>query len=209
MPRYQLLKSLTILSCGVLFGYLVTPLMISSKTESHQIDFSSQSPDYVLSKMNSFQVSAEYFDVRIKHEIISEEEEGVSVVKALVTARKDLPAGLHFKWNLGEHVYSNDHVSGLLPEIKANQTYEVLLSVKGFTKASKNYLSFIITGQVDSHKLTREVLSSSRPEDSFEYFVQEQHRLEQENLKQDQNGKPSIQSNTTLKNKFNLENIIK
>lgn len=213
MSNKSILNSICITLFGTFLGYGVTHMAMSSGP-SHSIDMASLAPNengHRITKLGSQQIYQDYFDVRIKHDSISETENGQSVVKAIVTAKKDLPAGLSFSWKLGENVTSNSpEMTGQLGAIKRGETQEVLLPVYGFTKYSKKFLSFIVSGKVDKHDLHKESLSSSRPEDSFEYVVQQAHQLEQEREQEEarkNNGK--VKTKSVRSKKFDPENIIK
>ena len=213
MSKQSILNSICITLFGTFLGYGVTHIAMSNN-QSHSLDMASLAPnenDHRITKLASQQIYQDYFDVRIKHDSISETENGQSTVKALVTAKKDLPAGLSFSWKLGENVTSNSpEISGQLAAIKRGETQEVLLPVYGFTKQSKRFLSFIVSGKVDKHDLHKESLSSSRPEDSFEYVVQQAHQLEQERAADEaskNNGK--VKTKSVRSKKFDPANIIK
>lgn len=213
MSKQFILNSICITLFGTFLGYGVTH-MAMSKGSSHSLDMASLAPKengHRITKLASQQIYQDYFDVRIKHDSISQTEEGQSVVKAIVTAKKDLPAGLLYSWKLGENVRAaSSEVSGQLAAIKRGESQEVLLPVYGFTKQSKRFLSFVISGKVDKHDLHKESLSSSRPEDSFEYVVQQAHQLEQERASEEaskNNGKAKTKS--VRSKKFDPENIIK
>ncbi len=213
MSKQFVLNSICVTLFGTFIGYGVTQMAMSSG-RSQSLDMASLAPvdsQRTMTKLASQQIYQDYFDVRIKHESISPTEDGPSILKAIISAKKDLPAGLMFKWNLGESVTSNSpDLSGTLGEIKRGESQEVFLSVYGFTKQSKKFLSFIVSGTVDQHQLQKESLSTSRPEDSFEYVVQQAYQLEQQRAKDDasrNNGKISTQS--VRSRKFDLNNIIK
>ncbi len=213
MPTKSILNSICITLFGTFVGYGVTHMALSSG-QSHSIDMVSLAPNenpHRISKLASQQIYQDYFDVRIKHDVIATTEEGQSVVKAIVTAKKDLPAGLSFQWKFGENVTSSSaDISGHLGEIKRGQKQEVLLPVYGFNKQSKKYLSFIVSGKIDRHDIQKETLSSSRPEDSFEYVVQQAHQLEQERAQEEaRQNHGKVKKKSIRSKKFDPENIIK
>jgi hypothetical protein len=213
MPTKFILNSICITIFGTFVGYGATHMAIKGG-QSNSLEMASLAPNenpHRISKLASQQIYQDYFDIRIKHDVIATTEDGQSVVKAIVTAKKDLPAGLSFQWKLGENVTSNSgEISGKLGAIKRGEKQEVLLPVYGFNKQSKKYLSFVVSGKVDSHDLHKESLSSSRPEDSFEYVVQQAHQLEQERAQEEakqNNGK--VKTKSVRSKKFDPENIIK
>lgn len=213
MSKYFILNSICIMLVGTFVGYGVTHLVIKNN-RSNSLEMASIAPienRRTLTKLASQQIYQDYFDVRIKHDSISKNAEGQSIVKAIVTAKKDLPAGLNYQWKLGEGVTSSSpHMNGQLGAIKNGEKQEISLSVYGFTKLSKKYLSFAIFGKIDQHDLHKENLSSSRPEDSFEYIVQQNFEYEQQRASEaakKTNGKVSAES---LRSKrFSPENIVK
>ena len=213
MSRQLIINSIFIMLFGTFFGYGVTH-MAMNRDYSHSLDMASLAPtnsDHTLTKIASQQIYQDYFDVRIKHDEISKSAEGQSIVKAIITAKKDLPAGLTFKWKLGENVTSHStELTGQLGAFKRGEKQEFALPVYGFTKQSKRFLSLVVSGKVDNHELHKESLSSSRPEDSFEYVVQQAYQLEQDRAKEEKqksNGK--IKTQSVRSKKFDLGNIIK
>lgn len=211
MSKQFILNSICITLFGTFVGYSVTHVALGNANQN-SLEMASLAPDnqHTLTKLASQQVYQDYFDVRIKHESISKTVEGQSVVKAIVTAKKDLPTGLSFKWKLGEDVATSEELAGELGSLKSGEQKEIFLRVFGFNKRSQKFLSFALTGKVDNHVLHRETLSSSRPEDSFEYVVQQNDRLEQERANENakkNNGKLSTKS--VRNKKFDLENVIK
>ncbi len=111
-------------------------------------------------------------------------------------AKQNLPAGLNFKWKLGQNVSSSAaDIEGQLPDLKKGEKTELFITVYGFNKNSKTFLSFSLSGNIDGHDLFKETLSSSRPEDSFEYVVQQKYEQEQkEDAANKLNGKVSAKS---------------
>ena len=213
MPKQFILNSICITLFGAVLGYGVTQIAMGNGP-THSLDMASiavKDSGQRITKLASQQIYQDYFDVRIKHDLISETEDGLSVVKAIVTAKKDLPLGLSYSWKLGEGVASNSpDMTGQLAAIPRGESQELVLPVYGFTKQSKKYLSFTIDGKIGRHELRKESLSSSRPEDSFEYVVQQAHQLDekraQDELKEN-NGK--VKTKSVLRKKFDPENIIK
>jgi len=212
MSKQFILNSICITLFGTFLGYGATHIAMS-KGQSNSLDMASLAPsenNHRLTKLASQQIYQDYFDVRIKHDSISKTEDGQSIVKAIVTAKKDLPAGLNYSWKLGENVTSNSsEITGQLQAIKRGESQEVQLPVYGFTKQSKRFLSFVINGKVDKHDLHKESLSSSRPEDSFEYVVQQAHQLEQERAQEEAKTTGKVKTKSVRSKKFDPENIIK
>ncbi len=126
-----------------------------------------------MSKMAVEQISKSILNIQLKKSLIGLTDSDSSTVEVSLEALQPIPAGVPFHWNLPEGVTVLSGAShGLLPEFAANQVHEFTLQVSGFSKAKKSYLSFSVKGDMGSIKLQQEVLFSSRPEDSFEYVVQ-------------------------------------
>jgi hypothetical protein len=206
MSKQFIIKSFSITLFGFLAGYTGMQTLQNQELQNESHFSSYSAPTKTLTKLGSEAIYQDYFDVRIKHENISENKNDSSAVKALITARKNLPAGLSFVWTLGEGVSAHSNqLKGTLPEIKQDQTAEIELTVYGFNKTEKSYLSFEINGSVENKILQKEVLTSSRPEDSFEYTVQQAHQKEL--TEQTKPGSSKVLS--INKNRFNLKNIVK
>jgi hypothetical protein len=212
MSKQFILNSICITFFGIFLGYGVTQMAMNNSS-SHSLEMASLAPhvnERRLTKLASQQIYQDYFDVRIKHEFISETEDGQSSVKAIVTAKKDLPLGLSYEWKLGEKVSSTStQMTGPLKAIKRGENQEITLSVYGFTKHSKKFLSFIVSGKIDQHDLQKESLSSSRPEDSFEYVVQQAHQLDQERAQEEAKLNGKVKTKSVRSKKFDPKNIIK
>lgn len=209
MSKQFIINSICVTLFGAFLGYSVTHLA-QSGVHPQSLDMASLAPmnKYKLSKLASQQIYQDYFDVRIKHESLAQKADDTSVVKAIITAKKDLPAGLSFRWKLGEDVSTSENLLGQLGELKQGEQHEVHLTVHGFSQQNKRYLSFIVDGQLDQHEVRKETLSSSRPEDSFEYVVQQAHAVEKaEAAAQRANGKVGAKS--VRGKKFDLNNIVK
>lgn len=206
MSKQFVLNSFCIMLFGGFIGYKITHLVIE-KTEgtAEMASVEESRPQYTLTKLASHQVYQDYFDVRIKHEVISKTSDGHSIVKAIISAKKDLPAGISYQWRLGQDVTSAAaDIQGQLPEIREGEKVELSLMVYGFHKEAKTFLSLALSGNVDNHPFFKETLSSSRPEDSFEYVVQQKYEIEQQEKRSGKVSTKSIRSK-----KFDLENIVK
>ncbi len=209
MSKQFILNLLGITIIGVFTGYGVTHVFLNQNSDLYGNPLrttASINQNRTLTKIAAHQIYQDYFEVRIKHEHISEDGNQTSIVKAVLTAKKDLPAGLQYKWILGESVTASaSHIDGTLKELKQGEQIEIPLIVYGFNKSAQTYLSFVIDGVVDSHKLHKEVLSSSRPEDSFEYVVQQAHAAEQEQRRANQ----KVETQSSRSKKFDLKKVIK
>lgn len=220
MPYRHILNLFSVTILGLFVGYASTHVLLETnkneilrETINRKISSveSLTETKYTLSKLGSEQVYQDYFDVRIKHEKITNEE---STVKAIITAKQDLPAGFNFKWILGQDVQATSSLSaGILNEIKKGDQSEIYLNVYGFNKKQKTFLSFEISGVVNGQKIFKETLSSSMPEDSFEYLVQQKYEDEMKLIEKNQKSSGKIFGQSAEKSfsmkKFDLENIIK
>ena len=58
----------------------------------------------------------------------------------------------------------------------AGQSKEFTLKVRQFSKQFKKFISFEIKGDYEQRPINREILISSRVEDSFEYVIQQNEK---------------------------------
>lgn len=171
MSRLVLLKSFLVISIGAVAGYNTVDFL-KNKNSPHRYMAS-----MTMSKMASEQISKSLLDIRIKNVDLAVNEDHASTVTVTLLAYKPLPAGLAYSWNIHDDMQVVDgQTNGILPAFSANQSIELTLKIKGYNKIKRSYVSFSIKGDVESTKFLREVLASSRPEDSFEYVVQEYER---------------------------------
>ena len=99
---------------------------------------------------------------------------------------------------------SADVLDGQLEALTKGQSKEFSIRVVGFSKQSNSHINFIVSGQIGQHNLRRAVIASSRPEDSFEYVVEQAAREEQKTgkIQKLSNGK-------SVRKKFDLDKVIK
>lgn len=167
MSRFSILKSIAVISFGAVLGYNTVDYF-KNKNSGHRYLAS-----MTMSKIAAQQFAKTLIDVRIKNSTVAVDEDDSSTITVTLTAYKPIPAGLAYTWNLPNDVHVIEgQVNGLLPDLAANQSQDLVLKVKGYNKQKKSYISFAINGDVENMKIQREVLASSRPEDSFEYVVQ-------------------------------------
>ena len=168
MSRFTILKSFLTVTFGIFLGY--TGMQYAqSKNDSHR-----NIASMAVSKMAVDQFSKTVFDLRVKRTDIGLTDADFSTVAVSIEAYKTIPVGLPYTWNLPEGVeIVEGNQSGVLPNFEANQVYNLVLKVKGFNKAQKSFISFSVKGHIESAQISREILLSSRPEDSFEYIVQQ------------------------------------
>lgn len=208
---------------GLVFGYACmftfnetkvgkkAPLTSSRETAS--VDHQDHDHD-VMAKLEVHELLYSYLDIRVQSTEISQSDDEVSVVKALITARKDTPTGLTYEWLLHKNMKSSSTLTGEIPALKEGEVYEVTLSVSGFSKENRSYLSFGIDGNLEQKKLHKEFLATSRPEDSFEYVVEQRNLQERKEIERKTAGSASKMGTTEdtktfLEKKFSKDRIIK
>lgn len=162
------LKSALVVGVGALFGYSVVKIFTQPNENNRQL------ASVTFSKLGTEQFAKTLFDVKIKNEDIALFANEVSTIKVTIEAFKAIPEGLAFNWNFPDSmtVVEGD-ISGNLQDFSANQTKELILKIKGYSKEVQNYVSFTVKGTLNQKLIERDILISSRPEDSFEYVVQE------------------------------------
>ena len=168
MSSFTILKSVSVIALGAVIGYSSVQFALTKESPNRYLASST------VSKMAVEQYSRTLIDLKIETSKIAQTEKDASVIEVSIEAFRDIPAGIPFKWNLPEDVeVLSGAPNGLLPEFAANQVHVFKLEVSGFNKLKKSYISFSVNGEVGAINLKREILFSSRPEDSFEYVVQQ------------------------------------
>ena len=174
MSNSNLLKSFSVVAVSALIGYGTVKSIQNSKSPNRYM------ASMTMNKMASQQISKALIDVKIQNIETAESESEISTILVTLEAFKNLPSGISFKWNLPDDVQVlQGQTQGNLPDFSPNQIQQFELKLKGYSKTKKSYLSFVIHGTVDGFLLQREVLVSSRPEDSFEYVVQKKEQARQ------------------------------
>ena len=201
MSSKFIVKSFITLSLGLIFGYTSVYLFNQSQT-SENLDRNVASLPIL--KMGADQISRDYYDIKIKNDFVAEKNSETSIIKVTITAKKDLPIGLQYKWQLHKDMSSADVLDGQLEALTKGQSKEFSIRVVGFSKQSNSHINFIVSGQIGQHNLRRAVIASSRPEDSFEYVVEQAAREEQKTgkIQKLSNGK-------SVRKKFDLDKVIK
>lgn len=117
---------------------------------------------------------------------------------------------MSYSWILGEDVVSQDSLIGSIPALKGGESHEVEFRVLGFSKEFQSYLSLTIDTQIENQIVRKDYLSTSRPEDSFEYLVQRNNQIEKSQLEKTKGvNKMGSNQKTALEKKFNPSEIIK
>ncbi|OFZ28695.1 MAG: hypothetical protein A2622_06305 [Bdellovibrionales bacterium RIFCSPHIGHO2_01_FULL_40_29] len=178
MPSANILKSFSVILIGAFMGYSTVHYFQKASAPNRYL------ASMTMSKMASEQFTKTIFDIKVKESTIGLDDSDVSELIVSLETFKPLPPGLPFNWNLPEDVQIVEgNISGVIPEMGANQIENFVLKVKGFNKQKKSYISFSIKGEVENIKINREILMSSRPEDSFEYVVQQHDQRKREEAK--------------------------
>lgn len=215
MSKQFVLNTVCLIILGFFIGYasvyvFLKPspmLQLAQKRDPSSLNVYQNQPQF---KLGTEALLYSYIDVRIKHESIAEKKDDYSVVKALVTAKKDIPHSMSYSWILGEDVVSQDSLIGSIPALKGGESHEVEFRVLGFSKEFQSYLSLTIDTQIENQIVRKDYLSTSRPEDSFEYLVQRNNQIEKSQLEKTKGvNKMGSNQKTALEKKFNPSEIIK
>lgn len=167
MPYSNLLKSFPVIALSAFVGYSAMKYVQQESSPNRYL------ASLTMGKMAVEQFSKTIFDVKIKNVKVGLTENDTSTVQVDVEAYTALPAGLPYSWNIPEDVVIVEGPQqGVFSEFAANQIQTLVLKIKGYNKIKKSFISFSVNGSSGQTKLQREVLLSSRPEDSFEYVVQ-------------------------------------
>ena len=167
MSYSNLLKSFSVIAISAFVGYSAVKYIQKENSPNRYL------ASLTMGKMAVEQFSKTVFDVKVKNVEVGLSESDVSIVQVDVEAYTVLPAGLPYLWTIPEDVLIVEGPQqGVFSEFAVNQIQSLTLKIKGYNKTKKSFLSFSINGTLNAAKLQREVLLSSRPEDSFEYIVQ-------------------------------------
>ncbi len=154
-----------------------------------------------ISKLGHQQHGRSLFDVKTDLQGLASQDSDVSTLKVTVIALKPAGNGLSYKWNLppGVTIISGPS-SDTLQAFKAGEKREFSVQVKGFSKQLRKFASFEISGMLNQFQIQREVLISSRIEDSLEYLIQK-NELKKENA--------ANKLGQKSKNRFDPKNIVR
>lgn len=188
---------------GVLFGYSTIFYLNQEASERNHFR---QPSSVQFQKMGFDQLSKEYFDVQIKTVNIVEIENDTSQLKALVTAKKNIPQNtIQYHWKIKPEMNSKSSLIGYLPEMKKGDTFEIDLYTDGFSKSIQKHIQILFIGQIESHNIHRIMTLASRPEDSLEYMIANDSV---EKIDQIKDSKQKIKK-MGLRNKFDPKKIMK
>jgi len=206
MSKQFLLKTAATTGFGLIIGFLSMHLILNKNVVQRGLASQKESP-FIIQKLSLDMVSRNYFHIKLTSDDIAEKQDGISTVKAIVTAYQDIPAGLEYKWNLEKGATSHSILEGILPAISAGQTYEFQITTQNFSHEIQNHISISISGKIAEHTVQRDAIIASRPEDSFEYVLQ---KAAEERKQDPQNMKIQKLSNgQKIDDKFRLDKIIR
>lgn len=198
MPSNNFLKSLPVILFGALVGYQT---MRYVTTPANQTVSSYSMSSHRMAKLGLAQNANSLFDVQVITDQLAATESGISTVQVKVRAYGAINDGLQYQWNLPSEVeLIEGQYSNVLGRFNANEEKIFELKLRYFSKQLRRYISFEISGLANNLPVRKDVLISSRIEDSMEYIIQ-QSRLEQK-----AHGKVEAQS---IMDKFAPEHVVR
>lgn len=196
MPFTNILKSFAIILAGSLTGYTSVKFFMPEPKNRSIASFP-------ITKLGKEQSSRFLFDMSLNTDEISQTEDGVSTLKVGIDALKNFDDGLVYTWNLPADVQLIDgSLTGPLGAFSTHQNKEIVIKVRGFSKQLKKFISFEIKGAFAERPVHREILISSRIEDSFEYVIQQNELKRKKNL-------VNKLGSEKIKSKFSPDRIIR
>lgn len=204
MPSKFIVKSFFVSIVGLFLGYASMNILVAMNTSTKSEQFERTIASSPITKIGIDQIARDYFDIKITNQSVAVKNDEASVIQVIVTALKPLPVGLQYKWQLHKDMSSTDPLTGQLEDMAAGAKKEFTLRVTGFSKQINSHINFVIFGQIGEHNLRRSVITSSRPEDSFEYVV-EQAALNEKKTGQIQ----KLSNGKSVKKKFDPSKVIK
>jgi hypothetical protein len=190
MSKHIILNTVFVSIMGIGFGYGVTRLM----------------HEELSTKLCFDEASFNYFDLKIENVSVGDKKDDVALVHVTITALQDLPSSLNYKWILGKDVTTGEPAEGTIPQLKQGDSQVLELRVQNYSKEWQSHVSIAFSGNFSGHNVQREVIVSSRPEDSFEYVVQ-QAAIAEKNTPPGQVQK--LSSGKTVSEKFRKSNIVR
>lgn len=195
MPFSNILKSVTVITVGSVIGYTsVKWLMPEPKNRAIA--------SYPISKLGKVQNASNLFSVKYNTDGLALTEDETSTIKISIEALKNFDSGLVYNWNLSQDI---EVLEGPLTEnlgaFTAGQSKEYSIKVRQFSKQQKKFISFEIKGEFEQRPISREILISSRVEDSFEYIIQQNEKKQKVQAQKLGAGK--------VKSKFSPESVVR
>lgn len=198
MSIFNILRSSTVVAFGAIVGFKCMQYWQKSSMQERTI--ASLAPTRMIAKIGLEQNANNLFDIRVDDGGVAQHDSSVSTLKIYVQAYNAIPDGLSANWKLPHDV---DIVSGdldlALGAFQQNEIKIFSIQVKNFSKDLRKYISFEISGSVNQLPVRRDILLSSRVEDSFEYVVQKSEEQKTQALQK--------MGLSKAKSRFNLENV--
>jgi hypothetical protein len=200
--KFILISAATITS-GLFLGYQATQLVLDATNSDEIRSIASSSETKSFAKMQSEQVAKNYLNIQLVTEQIAVKKSDPSIIKVIITAVKDLPTGIKYNWLLHSDVITADAISGSLEEMKSGEKTEIKIQVTGFSKEVRTFINFKISGKIGTLQIHRNLITSSRPEDSFEYIVENSFANEKNTgkIQKLSNGK-------SVRKKFDIKKVV-
>ncbi|WP_409478446.1 hypothetical protein [Pseudobdellovibrio sp. HCB154] len=205
MSKHVVLKTICVSLLGITFGYGITRVMHTEYEVSTR-----NTASIPLTKLGVDQASYDYIDLKIENVSLADKKEGTSLVQVRITALRDIPSALNYQWVLGKEVTTSEPLDGILEPLTQGQSKVFELRVQNYSKEWQSHVSMSLTGDLSGHQVRRDVIVSSRPEDSFEYVVQQAALAEEQAKKNSPSGKlQTLNNKKTLSEKFRKDKIIR
>lgn len=180
MSRFLLKPSLVTISvtvAGLAAGYFGTMIYQSIQKKNNPNRFIASAS---MVKLASIHNAQQLFEIRSKAESAAKTQDEISTVKVIITPYQDYNNELNYSWELPEDArVISGSITGSLLKFEKYKPIELSLDVTGFSKEKRSYISFKIGGQINNLPVSQDILITSRPEDSFEYLVQQNAVLEE------------------------------
>lgn len=205
MSKHVVLKTICVSLLGITFGYGITRVMHTEYEVSNR-----NTASVPLTKLGVDQASYDYIDIKIENVSLADKKEGTSLVQVRVTALRDIPSALNYQWILGKDVTTSENLDGILEPLTQGQSKVFELRVQNYSKEWQSHVSMNLSGDLSGHQVRRDVIISSRPEDSFEYVVQQVALAEEQAKQNSPSGKVQVLNNKkTLSEKFRKDKIVR
>ena len=202
MSKHILLKTICVSFIGICCGWGISRFM-NTETFTLSRHVASIPP---MTKLGLDPVSYDYVDIKIENVSIAEKKDETSLVHARITALKNIPTVLNYQWILGKDVITSDSLVGSLDPMVQGESKLLEFRVQNYSKEWQSHVSLALTGYLANHPVNRQAIISSRPEDSFEFVVQQ---AEQQNKRAPTGKVQKLSSGKTVKEKFRPENVVR
>lgn len=205
MSKHVVLKTICVSLLGITFGYGITRVMHTEYEVSTR-----NTASIPLTKLGVDQASYDYIDMKIENVSLADKNDGTSLVQVRITALRNIPSALTYQWILGKEVTTAEPLEGVLEPLNQGQEKVFELRVQNYSKEWQSHVGLNLTGDLSGHVVRRDVIISSRPEDSFEYVVQQAALAEAQAQKNSPSGKvQTLNKGKSLSEKFRKDKIIR